>query len=509
MDEGKRKEIKILHTGDTHLGSRQYHSDIRRQDFFDAFSKVIEDAVSLEVNAVIHTGDLFDSRNPTIEDLLETISALTILKTAGIPFLGIVGNHEGKQNTQWLDIFERMNLAKRLTHEAVCIENDLVSIQFYGIDNLSAARFSSFDFSIFPQFVESGDKKIYNVLVLHQLLDPFLPKQPLSLDHFTNNISIPFDVILIGDSHKYECKKHNDSWVTYAGSTERCSAAEEDPRYYNILTFDEKEPVIVRRKIQTRDFVTIRFDFEEESPDRIYTSIDAYTEKIKDAVVLVELSGTKKALISISDIEDYVKRKGAVVVRVGDKRDLEKNEEKNYDKIIFKDPDEVVSQELRKLNLTNAGVMLDGIIRDSETAKSRIDEESEKYLKEFLEQMDFKEEIRRADVLLEKSLEIESDSAEIILQLQEKRKGEARKGEEQEVKAEEEKKEKRIGKMEEEAKKEEQDIEKEEVTKKEKRDETKDEKIKKDDHDIKKEEKKAPKIPHQYTLGDRFGGDQK
>jgi len=41
--------IQILHTADTHLGSRQYHSDVRRNDFFDSFSKVISDAVENKV----------------------------------------------------------------------------------------------------------------------------------------------------------------------------------------------------------------------------------------------------------------------------------------------------------------------------------------------------------------------------------------------------------------------------------------------------------------------------
>ncbi|MGB9928381.1 MAG: metallophosphoesterase, partial [Methanosarcina sp.] len=105
------REIRILHTADTHLGYKQYHSEVRRKDFFAAFELVINDAVDMQVDAVVHAGDLFDSRNPTLEDLLETINILSRLKAAGIPFFGIVGNHESKQNTQWLDLFEEMGLA--------------------------------------------------------------------------------------------------------------------------------------------------------------------------------------------------------------------------------------------------------------------------------------------------------------------------------------------------------------------------------------------------------------
>ncbi|WNY28097.1 3',5'-cyclic adenosine monophosphate phosphodiesterase CpdA [Methanimicrococcus stummii] len=399
----EKSEIRILHTGDTHLGSRQYHSDIRRRDFFDSFEKVIADAIENEMDAVIHSGDLFDNRNPTIEDLIDTIAILTPLKKVGIPFLGIVGNHEGKQNTQWLDIFQSMGLAERLGSDPVIVEGPRAQIRFYGVDNLSGPRLAAFDFSVFdanPNYGGDG-KKIYNVLTLHQLLDPVLPGQPLSCDDFTSAIPIPFDAVLLGDNHKYECIKHNGAWLTYPGSTERCSAAESEPRAYNILTFDGADISITRRTIPTRDFVTIPVQSDDSGEiqiDEIYSKIDSYSEKINGAVVFIEFSGVKKTLIPISEIEEYVKSKGAIVARVGDKRDLEKDEDDSVKQIVFRDPDEVVTQELRKLNLTEAGLLLDSIIRDSETTKTNVADVSEDRLKEYLGNHDFKDEFRRDSV---------------------------------------------------------------------------------------------------------------
>ncbi|MCO5383725.1 MAG: metallophosphoesterase [Methanosarcina barkeri] len=85
------REIRILHTADTHLGYRQYHSEVRRKDFFAAFEVVVNDAIEMQIDAVVHAGDLFDSRNPTLEDLLETMNILSRLKAAGIPFLELSG----------------------------------------------------------------------------------------------------------------------------------------------------------------------------------------------------------------------------------------------------------------------------------------------------------------------------------------------------------------------------------------------------------------------------------
>ena len=420
--------IQILHTADTHLGSRQYHSDVRRNDFFDSFSKVISDAVENKVTAVIHAGDFFDNRNPTIEDLIDTISILTKLKDAEIPFFGIVGNHESKQNTQWLDIFAEMDLACRLGSRPAIIDNGAFQIRIYGIDNLSMPRLESFDFSEFkPENEAQNEKRVYNLLTLHQLLDPVLPGQPLSCDDFTNPIPIRFDAVLLGDNHKYECIRHNDAWITYPGSTERCSAAEIDPRSYNILTFDGNDLFITRRNISTRGFIIIPAEINENDSnpiETIFSKIDSYSEAIKEAVVFVELSGLKKSLISISEIEEYVKNKGAVVARVGDKRDLNKAESNAVGSIVFRDPDEVVTLELRKLNLTEAGLLLDGIIRDRETAKSRIDEESEMKLKEFLESHDFSKEYKRDSVYSETGSEESDELSEAFLQKLKKEKEE-------------------------------------------------------------------------------------
>ncbi|MDV0447762.1 hypothetical protein MsAg5_16760 [Methanosarcinaceae archaeon Ag5] len=391
--------IQIIHTADTHLGYRQYQNDVRKQDFFDSFAYVADSAVTLGADAVVHAGDLFDSRNPSLEDLVETIAVLRKLKNAGIPFVGIVGNHEGKQNTQWLDLFEGMGLAKRLSEKPYTISKDSVSARIYGIDNLSHPRLSAFDFSVFePETVpENETVRTYNLLVLHQLLSPLVPMQPMCCGDFLDNISIPFDAALLGDNHKYECQKHNDCWVTYPGSTERCSASEDETRYFNLLTLDE-ELSITRYMIPTREFLTISVPYGGEQSgylEAVYAKIDEYAQKIPDAVVFVELLGLKKTLISISEIEEYVLEKGALVVKVGDKRDRYDEEPQRLANVTFQDPDEVVNQNIRMLNLTGAGFLLDNVVRSKEISKSNVDEESENGLKAFLESMDFSAEIRR------------------------------------------------------------------------------------------------------------------
>ena len=79
---------RVIHTGDTHLGYRQYHRPERTRDFADAFRQVVDDAVADDVDAVVHAGDLFHDRRPDLADIMTTLSILRELDDAGIPHPG-------------------------------------------------------------------------------------------------------------------------------------------------------------------------------------------------------------------------------------------------------------------------------------------------------------------------------------------------------------------------------------------------------------------------------------
>ena len=111
---------KILHVSDTHLGKRQYRSDERREDYADAFEHTIQIAIEEEVDAVLHTGDLFDNKNPSLGTQIRCAQLINRLEEdvgSPIPFLTIVGNHERKRDHQFVDYIELSNelFGKHLT----------------------------------------------------------------------------------------------------------------------------------------------------------------------------------------------------------------------------------------------------------------------------------------------------------------------------------------------------------------------------------------------------------
>lgn len=387
------REIRIIHTADTHLGYKQYHNEVRRKDFFKAFEQVINDAVEMQVDAVVHAGDLFDSRNPTLEDLLETINILSRLKAAEIPFFGIVGNHESKQNTQWLDLFEEMGLAARLGKKPRIIEN----IAVYGIDSVPRSKIPSYDYSDFEVpdpafFFRPEDFNNYkNILVMHQIVQPF-PYAEWDCAVVLENLPFKVDAILLGDYHKFEKFPVGEAWATYPGSTERNSVSEADARTYNIVTFSEDRVEISRRPISTRRFVSpikVELNGEENPHEQAFSKINERLEELPDAVVFLEISGDSKAILSLSEIEEYILKKGALVANFNDKRTKEILSEEGLT-VTFSDPDHAVADEIKRMNLNDGGLIVDEIIRSLNVPKSRVDEETENRLLKLVKAIDFK-----------------------------------------------------------------------------------------------------------------------
>ncbi|WP_440945427.1 metallophosphoesterase [Methanosarcina sp. T3] len=389
------REIRILHTADTHLGYRQYHSEVRRQDFFKAFETVIQDAVDMQVDAVVHAGDLFDSRNPTLEDLLETMNILSRLKAANIPFFGIVGNHESKQNTQWLDLFEEMGLAERLGKTPKLVGDTAI----YGIDSVPKSKIPLYDYSGFevPDSLPENCKKL---LVMHQIVQPF-PYADWDCVEVIENLPFKVDAILLGDYHKYEKIKvgEGETWATYSGSTERNSSSENEPRSYNIITLSGEGLEISRRTIPTRNFlfITAKIDGEEKPYEQIFSAVNEHLEELPESVVFLDISGDSGTVLSFSEIEEYLLSKGVLVSRVKDLR-LKEIVPEEVIKVAFSDPDHAVAEEIRRMSLNDGGLIVDEIIRNPDVARSRVDEETENRLSRLIEAIDFKDPDFRIEI---------------------------------------------------------------------------------------------------------------
>ncbi|MDZ7850809.1 MAG: DNA double-strand break repair protein Mre11 [Halodesulfurarchaeum sp.] len=345
----------VIHTGDTHIGYRQYHRPERRKDFLNAFRQVVADAVEQDVDAVLHAGDLFNDRRPGLGDLRGTISILEDLRAADIPFLAIVGNHEDARNGQWLDLFEQLGLATHLDREGTVIGNTT----FYGLDFVPRAKRDALTYDF-----ESASTD-HTALLAHGLFSPF-PHGDWDLEDVLTRATVDFDAVLLGDDHTPAQQQIDDTWVTYCGSTERTSASQREPRGYNLVTFDGSVS-ITRRTIDTRKFVFVDVDLAPSEGDSLVRERIREVD-VEDSVVIVTIEGDGES-IPPADIEAVGAEEGALVTRVNDRREVDTERETT---VSFADPDEAVRDRVRELGLSEVARSVEELIREDEVARSNV-----------------------------------------------------------------------------------------------------------------------------------------
>jgi DNA repair exonuclease SbcCD nuclease subunit len=362
---------RVIHTGDTHLGYRQYHSPERRRDFLAAFRQVARDAVEADVDAVVHAGDLFHDRRPELPDLLGTLSVLRELDEAGVPFLAIVGNHETKRDAQWLDLFASLDLATRLGSEPVTVGD----VALYGLDYVPASRREDLEYAFEDQDSE------FAALVAHGLFEPF-DLGEWDAEAVLGRATVDFDAMLLGDNHKPGIRRAEDgTWLTYCGSTERASADEREERGYNLVTFEDGEVTVSRRGLPTREFVFVDVELEEgEGHARVRERVGQY--EVEDAVAIVTIEGEGEP-VAPADVEELLREAGALVARVNDRREIEAEAEAV--EVSFADPDEAVRERVREMGLSPAAGTIDEVVRASKVADANVAETVERRVTDLLE----------------------------------------------------------------------------------------------------------------------------
>lgn len=358
---------RILHVSDTHLGRWQYHNDQRQDDFADAFEQAIDIAIDEDVDAVIHTGDLFDDSNTHSKTLTKATRIIKKLTSHNIPFYGIVGNHERKREAQWMDLFKEMDIAHRLGKEPVEVGDE---VALYGIDSVKQTSWDATDeFELLE-----ADEDRFTLVCMHELVKPPIPghvqyegTRIYSAQEVLSKMPFEVDAIPLGDYHGRVRDTVDGVDFFYPGSTEKTSRDEGDNKSVDILEIEDGQLDRNRKFLDTRKFVNLPEIQVVDGMDTtdIEKEIDAYKDELEDAVVEITLVGESSASITSKQIRQTVKRHGALVVDVKDKRDFgpELPDVEDIDAEIA-DKESVVDDKLSDIDLDEATQKVEEIVRD-------------------------------------------------------------------------------------------------------------------------------------------------
>lgn len=366
--------VTVLHVSDTHLGNRQYGSDIRRADFAAAFDAAIELAIDEDVDAVLHTGDLFDDPQPNVPDVNRCLDTLQKLTDAGIPFYGIVGNHERKLEEQWLDLISRFDLVERLDTSPTLVGDE---VALYGIDAIRAPSWSTFDFEL----EEPPEEVDVTVVAMHQLFEPLVPSHrgaEYELKEVIDRLNVEPDAIALGDYHGYNETSVEGVKAFYPGSTERCSDQETAPRGVLLLEVEDGELTPRRRTLDTpdgsapRDLLKVPVQFgETDGVSLVDQRLDEALppdETVDEKLVVVELHGDETR-VSQRDVYESVESRGAAVVHVKDKRRATADIDFDGEETSVADIESLLDETVSELELQPSSSEIERLVRATDATK--------------------------------------------------------------------------------------------------------------------------------------------
>ena len=127
---------RFIHASDVHLGSHQFSNPVRSQDFFDAFSQILQIAKENCVDFLILGGDVFDTLEILPKTMTQTIKILTEFykdTNNSIPIIAIEGNHDLRKfigqvrigpTESWLHFLGKMGYVTLLDGMDEILKND-------------------------------------------------------------------------------------------------------------------------------------------------------------------------------------------------------------------------------------------------------------------------------------------------------------------------------------------------------------------------------------------------
>lgn len=373
---------EILHISDTHLGYRQYRSDTRKKDYMQAFKEAIDIAVERDVDAVVHGGDLFDNPNPSVATVNECLDALSNLDEAGIPFLGIVGNHERKREDQWIDLIDRFGVVERLEQTPRYV-GDETKVAVYGIDAVRKPSWNTKDMSLEEPDMENG----FSVLCMHELLNPPVPGHMADYptEEVLERIKLDIDALALGDYHEHEETEVKGTKVWYPGSTERTSKAESEARHVVLAKFDNKMSTSMIELQSPRQFVegTIQFS-NTDAIGHAEERIEEILSNTESPVAIVTLEGESTG-VTPKKVRKIILEKGAAVARVVDNRGLPDIDSDEIEGTESEDIEELIDERVSNLDTMSTSDKLESIIRDLDVKKSNIREKTRDILEDSFE----------------------------------------------------------------------------------------------------------------------------
>ncbi|MBN2151163.1 MAG: exonuclease SbcCD subunit D [Candidatus Lokiarchaeota archaeon] len=252
------EKIKFIHAADIHLGHKQYGSEERFRDFNRAFDRVLEIALSEQVDFVLIAGDLFNDNEVLPETMVNVYSSLADFhKKAGhkIPVIAIEGNHDTKSYgmlRSWMQFLAELDQIVLL--DGRWGEKGGLTFEDYDPKRHRGGRIQIKDTFVYGMRYHVGDMNViyqrikdaippgaFNILAMHFGIQGEVANETgVSYGPGLASLKEVVDYLALGHFHK-QYQLHD--WIHNPGSTEANEAPEyEYPHGIFVVTVEGKGP---------------------------------------------------------------------------------------------------------------------------------------------------------------------------------------------------------------------------------------------------------------------------
>ena len=324
--------VRLIHTADLHLDSAfssrfsKEEAEERRRNLLIAWNKLLQYGIERKVQAILISGDLFDS--PVVSRSTMEIFLSSIRKNPEISFFYLRGNHDTKNTFRFRDdlpknlfLFSKEGKKYRLKEKLV-----LLGQEFYGTERRSEFPEESYGTESLLELPEEPEELVEeellspssakdavqsiwnlkeedcNILMLHGVLREGGPEvqneQGISLKQLSR---YPIHYLALGHIHKREEGKCGSLNYIYPGCLQGRGFDEEGEKGFYYLEIEEETKEIKAEFVPLKEgafrIITLFLSEEDgtlDAEEKIRESLKKEGAEAKDSVRII-LKGEKRA----------------------------------------------------------------------------------------------------------------------------------------------------------------------------------------------------------------------
>jgi len=345
--------MRIAALSDFHFGFA-YSPEVENDSFENA-DEAMEKALNSDLILIL--GDIFDSRSPKtntwaksikilVKPLMKENSRVKLIQSTKemkeiskrtldhLPVVALHGTHErkGREEANVIEVLENAGLLIHLHCNTVVFEKDGVKVAIHGMSGVPE-RFAK---DVLQQWNPQPIKDCYNILLLHQSIDPYIysPLDPPSIS--VSNLPKGFNLVIDGHIHEHNQIKLGDATLLFAGSSvvtqfERTEAEVEKGIHFIDIDKEVKiefVPLEKNRKFFYEE-VFLQEGSAKEQIERMITDILASNFQ-KSPIIRIKIYGKETEILNqdLRDLErKYSDRALLIFVKEVESPEIEKKTE--------------------------------------------------------------------------------------------------------------------------------------------------------------------------------------